>query len=91
MPKTRANVRRKQAIKRDAMSESANWRRAPVTQAQRKVLDRIMSESGRPVAVSITRGEASDLIGRRFDEDREARSAARRAHRARRRAARRAG
>ena len=62
----------------NARSSSAGWRDQPPTEHQARVLRRIERETGKKFPPSITRGEASDVIGSRLAEN----SDARRAHRA---------
>ncbi|MCA1707000.1 MAG: hypothetical protein LC808_28545, partial [Actinobacteria bacterium] len=69
-------------------SPDASWRNRPPTKEQLRVLRRIERETGQPFLPTITRGEASDLIGFRFAENAEARRAHRRATRVRQRAKR---
>ena len=51
-----------------------------------QVLRRIERETGRTLADSMTKGEASDLLSERFAQDERAERAHRRSQRARRRA-----
>ncbi|MGI8462581.1 MAG: hypothetical protein ACR2OC_13270 [Solirubrobacterales bacterium] len=74
---------RKRQLKRD--NGHGAWRREPATEIQLAVLRRIATETGRTFATTITRGEASELIGERLGSNPEARAAHRRAERARRR------
>jgi hypothetical protein len=71
------DFRKARAVKRNAKSPNALWRQDPATEFQWKVLRRIGRETRRRFPESITRGEASEIIGRRFAED----PAARRRHR----------
>ncbi len=70
----------------NAQPSGASWRDQPPTKKQARVLRRIEHETGRRFPPSITRGEASDVIGARFEQDPDAGRAHRRANRARRRA-----
>jgi len=85
---TQRHVRRKkekQAVKRNALkSSTAKWRSEPATDRQRKVLRKITAETGQKFAPDITRGQASEAITRRFDENELAAAHARRARRRRR-------
>lgn len=80
---------RRRFQKKNARATNASWRVKPPTEGQTVVLRRIERETGQQFPPSITRGEASDVIGRRFADDPEARRAHRRATRARRRSRRR--
>jgi hypothetical protein len=80
------NRKRQAAIKRNVRSENAKWRIKPATELQWQVLRRIERETGRTLADSMTKGEASDLISQRFAEHERAGPAHRRSQRARRRA-----
>lgn len=72
-----------------ARQPNAKWRKRPPTDAQMKVLRRIAWERNEPVA-DVTRGEASDIIGRRIATFPTVRRASRRAKAARKRSQRKA-
>jgi hypothetical protein len=80
------NRKRQAAIKRNRTSVNASWRTEPATEPQWQVLRRIERETGRTLADSMTKGEASDLLSERFAQDERAERAHRRSKRARRRA-----
>ena len=63
--------------------ESAEWRALPATAAQWAVLRRVGRETGVRFPESMTRGDASEVIGARFAADPSASRASRRAHRRR--------
>lgn len=69
----------------NAATSNASWRDRPPTEHQARVLRRIERETGRKFSPSITRGEASDVIGSRLAENPDAHRAHRRATRARKR------
>ena len=62
----------KAATERNAQSESARWRAEPATEVQWRVLQCIERETGQTLADSMTKGEASDLIGARLPQDEHA-------------------
>ncbi len=80
------NGKRQAATKRNVRSESAKWRTKPATELQWAGARRIERETGRTLADSMTKGEASDLLSERFAQDERAERAHRRSQRARRRA-----
>ena len=84
---SRRTRQRKRFQKRNAQRPDAKWRAEPATELQWRVLRRIERETGAAFPPSMTKGQASDAIARRLAEDLDARRAARRAARARKRAA----
>lgn len=69
----------------NARSPNAGWRNERASELQRQVLRRIEQETGSSFPDSITKGEASEIIGFHFRQNHQARKAARRASPARKR------
>ncbi|MDP8943094.1 MAG: hypothetical protein M3N16_03100 [Actinomycetota bacterium] len=82
---SRRSAKARRFRKVNARKRNARWRDEPASERQRTVLRRIERDTGERFAADITRGEASEAIARRFAEDGDARRAAQRAERARRR------